>query len=61
MPSINEAIRINKVLIKTPVLKDEPRIVSTLELNIEALKRLKEIRWYPSGIRPYELPGETKE
>ena len=61
MPTIDEAIRVNTVLKGAPVLKDDPRIIATLNLNIEALKAYKksqDARWYPPG---YKLPGETEE
>jgi len=59
--TIDEAIRVNTVLKGAPVLKDDPLIIATLNLNIEALKRIDYCR---SGEfnEPFELlPGETED
>ena len=59
--TIDEAIRVNTVLKGAPVLKDDPKIIATLNLNIEALKLIQRERllW----VNPVEkiLPGETEE
>jgi len=58
---IQEAIKVNEVLKKAPVLKNDPRIVATLNLNIEALKRLEWIRAQGYRRLASPLPGETED
>jgi len=58
---IDEAIRINIVLKGAPVLKENPQIIETLNLNIEALKRCKEARKKVYFTTRTLLPGETEE
>ncbi|MBU3951031.1 MAG: DUF166 domain-containing protein [Proteobacteria bacterium] len=56
-----DKIREIKVLKGAPVLKDDPRIIATLNLNIEALKRVLNSRGEPRYSSVDPLPGETEE
>jgi len=59
--TIDEAIRRNEVLMKAPVLRDDPKAVETFKFNIAALKGIKKVR---KTMRPYVealLPGETED
>lgn len=58
--TLDEAIRINAVLKKAPILKDNSKIISALSLNIEALKRCKALAQNSSLWKAKPLPGETK-
>ena len=57
---IDEAIRINTVLKKAPVLKDDPQIIEAFNLSIEALKAVKDsrVKWGVRGVP--QLPEETE-
>lgn len=57
----DEAIKVNSVLMRAPVLKDDPKVVEALKLSNEALKRHKEMSALVPSM-PYPLlPGETKD
>ncbi len=59
--NIDEAIRVNTVLKEAPVLKDDPRIIAALNLNIEALKKWKDYRACDKTWWGNLLPGETED
>jgi len=59
--AIDEAIRVNTVLKEAPVLKNDPVVIATLNLNIEALNLVKQLQSLPGRRESFRLPGETKE
>ena len=59
--NLDEVIRINTVLKQAPVLKDDPKVVAALNLNIEALKRELVWRQNDPGGGVHLLPGETED
>ena len=59
--TIDEAIRIDTVLKGAPVLKDDERIIKALNLSVQALKRIRELRLIRLFGYDTTLAGETKE
>ncbi len=59
--TINEAIRVNTILKGAPVLRDDPLIINTLDMNIAALKEVNRYRTHHPLSKIKLLQGETTE
>jgi len=56
---LEEAIRVNTVLMGAPVLKDDPIIIAALKLDNEALKCIERCPRWSTLVCHDLLPGET--
>ena len=58
---IEEAISLNRKLLRAGNYDVDPKFTKAIKLGIQALKRIKERRDQGKGYEPRLLPGETED